>query len=106
MTPSELCERAAKLEAEVRADTLGAEDARGAAELVAALSGWNVALLRRAMLGEAGEGNRGVALTLTVYRHLFDADLDDLAPESTRPAALSRRQRYPSSARNAETVTA
>ena len=28
-------------------------------------------------------GHRSAAFTLTVYGHLFDADLDDLAPVST-----------------------
>ena len=37
-------------------------DQRGNAELLAALADWDVALFRRAMLGETGEGNRGLEL--------------------------------------------
>ncbi len=52
MDPAELRQRAAELEAELWADQ--PEDRRGAAELLAAFADYNPALLRRALLGEAG----------------------------------------------------
>lgn len=62
MMPAELRRRAAELEAEVRADTLGPDDEHGAAALLAALAECDPARLRQAMLGEAGDRYRGVAL--------------------------------------------
>jgi hypothetical protein len=62
VTPAELRQRVAELEAEVQADGNDPEDHRSAAELLAALAEWDAALLRRAAMGESGEGNAGVSL--------------------------------------------
>jgi hypothetical protein len=55
VSPTELRQRAVELEADLWPDH--AEDRRGAAELLARLAGWDAALLRRALLGEAGSGS-------------------------------------------------
>ena len=55
--PAELRHRAIALEADLRPDH--AEDRRGAAELLAAFADDDPALLRRALLGEAGSGSAG-----------------------------------------------
>ena len=57
MTPAELRQRAIELEADLWADQ--PEDRRGAAELLAAFADYDPALLRRALLGEAGSGSAG-----------------------------------------------
>lgn len=62
VNPSELRQRAVELEGEVRRDDLGPEDDEGAAALLAALAEWNPVVLRRAMIGETGDGNRGESL--------------------------------------------
>lgn len=64
MSPTELRQRAAELEVEVRADILGREDERGAAAYLAALAEWDVALLRRATLGKTWSGGQGADLLL------------------------------------------
>jgi hypothetical protein len=58
--PAELRERAIELEADLWPDH--SEDRRGAAELLAGLADYDPALLRRALLGEAGSGSGGQAL--------------------------------------------
>lgn len=50
---------AAELDADVRRHRLGDEDEQGAAATLAALAEWDPALLRRALLGEAGDANHG-----------------------------------------------
>jgi hypothetical protein len=55
--PAELRERAVELEADLWPDH--AEDRRGADELLAAFADYDPALLRRALLGEAGSGSAG-----------------------------------------------
>jgi hypothetical protein len=55
--PSELRQRAVELEADLWRDH--PEDRRGAAELLAGLADYDPALLRRALLGEAGSGSAG-----------------------------------------------
>lgn len=62
MTPSELRRRAEDLEIEVHADGLGQRHFEGAAALLAALANWDVPLLRRALVEEAGVVNRGEEL--------------------------------------------
>ena len=57
MEPVDLRQRAAELETDLWSDYT--EDRRSAAELLAELAGRDVELLRRAMLGETGRGNRG-----------------------------------------------
>jgi hypothetical protein len=57
MDPAELRQRAVELEADLWPDY--AEDRRGAAELLAGLADYDPALLRRALLGEAGSGAAG-----------------------------------------------
>jgi len=52
-----LAARAIELEADLWPDH--AEDRRGAAELLAAFADYDPALLRRALLGEAGSGAAG-----------------------------------------------
>lgn len=63
--PTELRQRAVELELEAEVsgpDGLGPEDFEGAAALLAALAGWDPALLRRALLGETGQSNAGSKL--------------------------------------------
>jgi hypothetical protein len=55
--PAELRQRAIDLEADLWPGH--AEDRRGAAELLAGLADYDPALLRRALLGEAGAGCAG-----------------------------------------------
>jgi len=55
VSPAELRQRAVELEASVWPNH--AEDRRGAAELLAALADYDAALLRRALLGDAGSGS-------------------------------------------------
>jgi hypothetical protein len=57
VNPAELRQRAIELEAGVWPGH--AEDRRGAAELLAAFAGYDAALLRRALLGDAGSGSAG-----------------------------------------------
>ena len=54
---TELRRRAVELEADLWPDH--SEDRRGAAELLAGLADYDQALLRRALLGEAGSGSAG-----------------------------------------------
>jgi hypothetical protein len=57
MDAAELRQRAVHLEADLWPDH--AEERRGAAELLAGLADYDAALLRRALLGEAGSGSAG-----------------------------------------------
>jgi hypothetical protein len=77
--PAELRQRAISLEADLWPDH--AEDRRGAAELLAAFADYDPALLRRALLGEAGSGSAG--------RDLL-ADAIECAEDETRRLAPTR----------------
>jgi hypothetical protein len=57
VNPAELRQRAVELETDLWPDH--AENRRGAAELLAGLADYDPALLRRALLGEAGSGSAG-----------------------------------------------
>ena len=61
MTPTELREYAVSI---LITAGNGPEERRAAAELLAALADWDPELLRRAAIGQTGDGNRGRDLLL------------------------------------------
>jgi hypothetical protein len=74
LDPAELRQRAAELEADVWPDH--AEDRREAAELLAGLADYAPALLRRALLGEAGSGAAGRDLLADAIEYAEDENGD------------------------------